>query len=86
MKTSQVNQTFVGKRVKGIFTGLEVTGTIIGIVEDHDPFSQGKPLCSKGVRIRLDEPVQWGEDLYKEYESTSRVHDDWGNLEYTELI
>lgn len=90
MKTSEVNQSLVGKRVKGIFIGLEVTGTIIGIVEDLSypwkPESKDNQVCAKGVRIKLDNPVQWGDFWYKEYESTARVFDDWGNLQHTELI
>ena len=84
MKTSEVNESLIGKRVKCVFTGLETTGTIIGIVEVHDPRS--KELCSKGVKIKLDCPIQWGDYEYNEFESTSRVHDYWGNLSYTQII
>ena len=90
MKTADINDTLKGKKVKGIFTGLEVTGTIIGIVEylsyPWKPKSDENKICSKGVRIKLDKPVQWCDDFYTEYESTARVADEWGNLEYTELI
>lgn len=90
MKTAEVNQNLVGRKVKGIFTGLKVTGTIVSIVEylsfPWKPKSDENKVCTKGVRIKLDEPVQWGDDFYTEYESTARVFDDWGNLQYTELL
>ena len=94
MKTTEVSDKLIGKKVKCIFTGLEVTGTIIDIVENtckthpklveqgHEPYK----VCSRGVRIKLDRPVQYGDCSYEEYESTSRVHDEFGNLNYTELI
>ena len=86
MKNSEVNESLIGKRVKCVFTGLETTGTIIGIVEEYATFSPRKPLCAKGVRIELDYPIQWGENEFTEYESTARVHDGWGNLSYTQII
>ena len=36
MKTKDLNKTLVGKRVKGIYTGLAYEGTVIGITEDRD--------------------------------------------------
>jgi hypothetical protein len=84
MKTSDITKELVGKRVKCITIGEKCEGTIIDIVEEHDPVT-GK-LCSKGVKIKLDKPVQWGDDLYDVNESTARVSDEQGNLQYTELI
>lgn len=77
MKTQEVNSSLIGRRVKGIFTAMEVMGTIIGIFEN--PYS-------KGVTIALDSLVQWGDDFYTKYDSTARIFDDWGNLSYTQLI
>lgn len=77
MKTTEVNSSLIGKRVKGIFTALEVTGSITAIYEDE---------YSKGVEIKLDKPVVWGDYTYYKYTSTARKYDDWGNLKYTELI
>lgn len=77
MKTVEVNNNLVGKRVKGIFTSLEVTGVITGIYEDK---------YSKGVEIKLDRPVVWGDCSYESYTSTARKHDDWGNLQHTALL
>ena len=86
MKTSEVNENLIGKRVSCICLGVETKGTIIGIVEYHSSYSPNKPLCSKGVKIELDYPIQWGDDEYTEYESTSRVSDDFGNLSHTHII
>lgn len=77
MKTVEVNSNLVGKRVKGVFTNLEITGVITGIFENKD---------SKGVVIKLDQPVVWGNYTYENYTSTARKHDDWGNLQHTALI
>ena len=84
MKTQEVNESLIGKKVSGVFTAMEVTGTIIGIVRRSSLTSD--EICSVGVKIKLDEPVRWGDDLYIEYESTARVIDDWGNLEHTKVI
>lgn len=90
MKTSEVNQSLVGKRIKGNLTGLEVTGTIVAIIEEcawpWRPKSEENQVCSKGVRIKLDKPVQWGDSTWTEYESTARVYDEFGNLQFTELL
>ena len=56
---------------------MEVTGTIIGLVDDK---------YSAGVEIELDSSVNWGGDLYTKYQSTARKHDQFGNLKYTELV
>lgn len=84
MKTTDINNELVGKRVKCITIGEKREGTIIDILEEHDPVT-GK-LCSKGVKIKLDKPVQWGDDLYHEADSMARVSDNFGNLSLTELI
>lgn len=86
MKTSEVNESLIGKRVTCLITGMQSTGTIIGIVHDHDKYFQNSPLCSKGVKIKLDYPIQWGDDEYDEIESISRVLDEYGNLSNTHLI
>lgn len=77
MKTSEINETLCGRRVKGILTGLEVTGTITEIIEDE---------YTKGVVIKLDKPVQWGNAAFESYTSTARKMDDFGNLSFTTLI
>ena len=76
MKTTEVSIELIGKRVKGIYT-IEVTGTVSGVFENEDV---------KGVEIELDRPVLWGDHAYSKYRSLSRKVDEFGNLEYTELI
>lgn len=84
MKTSEVNEALVGRRVSGIYQGSKVTGTVVAIVEDK---------YTIGVRIKLDVPmVVWSGDysteswVEEEYESTARKSDGWGNLHHTELV
>lgn len=77
MTTSEINNSLIGKKVKGIFTALPVTGTIISTFEDK---------YMAGVEIELDVPVIWGDHTYKTYTSASRKIDEFGNLELTELI
>ena len=83
MKTSEVNEALVGRKVSGICQGSKVTGTVVAIVEDK---------YTIGVRIKLDVPmVVWSGDysteswVEEEYESTARKSDGWGNLHHTEL-
>lgn len=84
MNTKDVNNSLIGKRVKGKFTDITYEGTIIGILESRDPILG--QVCTKGLKIQLDHPIQWGDDEYEVVESTARVIDDWGNLQHTELI
>lgn len=84
MKTSEVNEALVGRRVSGICQGSKVTGIVVAIVEDK---------YTIGVRIKLDVPmVVWSGDysteswVEEEYESIARKSDDWGNLHHTELV
>jgi len=84
MKTKEVNENLIGKRVAGVFTAMEVTGTIIGIVREKSLTRD--EICSVGVEIKLDEPVRWGDYIYTKYCSTARVSDDWGNLSLTKVI
>lgn len=77
MKASEVNPSIIGRKVKGVFTATSVTGTITEVSEDEYTVS---------VKIALDKPVQWGDDVYTEYWSSARKSDDWGNLQHTELL
>ncbi len=77
MKVQEVNQSIIGRKVKGIFTAMAVTGTITEISEDE---------YSVSVCIELDKPVQWGDEEHKKYWSSARKSDGWGNLEHTEFI
>ena len=92
MRTADVNDSLIGKRVRitdGLYKG---EGTIVATVESKDPVTGS--LCSKGVRVHLDKPVfqasgygvqhtEWWED---EADMTARVFDDWGPLQLVELV
>lgn len=84
MKTSEVNEALVGRKVSGICQGFKVTGIVMAIIENE---------YTIGVRIKLDVPmVVWSGDysteswVEEEYESTARKSDGWGNLHHTELV
>lgn len=77
MKTSEVTNELINKKVECVVTGLKTTGVVTGIIDNK---------WSKGVIIKLDDPVQWGEDVFTVHHSTSRKSDDFGNLSNTHLI
>lgn len=68
MKTKEINKSLIGKRVRGNFTDIAYEGTIIGILESRDPILG--QVCTKGLKIQLDHPIQWGDDEYEIVEST----------------
>lgn len=76
MTYTELNTNLVGKKVKGVFTGLNIEGVIVEVFAERD----GKKVAlddenahCKGVRIEMTEQVQWGDCLYTYYESTQRV-------------
>ena len=77
MRIEEVSQSIIGRRVKGVFTAMAVTGVIDEIRETE---------FTVEVHIVLDKPVQWGDDEYTSYWSTARKYDGWGNLQHTELL
>jgi len=77
MKTTEVNESIIGKRCKCIFTGLMVTGTI----EDTNTNK-----FTAAVKVRFDEPHQWGNEEYKSDWSSARLCDEFGSLQYLEII
>ena len=77
MKTTEVNESIIGKRCKCIFTGLMVTG----IIEDINITRH-----TAEVKVRFDEPHQWGNYLYEYDWSFARLHDEFGSLQYLEII
>lgn len=77
MKAIEVNDELIGKRCKCIFTGLMVTGTIEEINIDRHVAE---------VKVRYDEPLRWGEDLYESGWSFGRLCDDFGPLRHLEII
>jgi hypothetical protein len=77
MKTSEVNESIIGKRCKCIFTGLMVTGTIENVKINKS---------TADVKVRFDEPQNWGGDWYKFDWSFARLHDEFGSLKHLEII
>lgn len=77
MKIEEVNQSIIGRKVRGIFTALPVTGTIDKVTEDE---------YSVDVHIILDQPVRWGDTEFTEYWSGARKSDGFGNLKNTKFI
>lgn len=77
MKPTEVNEALIGKRCKSIFFGLMVTGTIEAVkITKH----------SADVKVRYDEPHNWGVELYEYDWSFGRFVDDFGPLQYLGLI
>ncbi len=77
MKTTEVNESIIGKRCKCIFTGMMVTGVIEAI---------NITQYTAEVKVRFDTPHQWGNDLYEYDWSFARLHDEFGSLQYLEII
>jgi len=102
MRTSEVNERLVGKRVRiteGLYKGEgTIVATIEGKTKNHPKrIAEGEPeevVCSKGVRVNLDKAVfqatgygvQHTEWWEDEADMTARVFDDCGPLQYVELI
>ena len=77
MKTTEINQSIVGKRCECMFTGIMVKGTITEIKDCK---------YSVNVKVVFDSPQQWGDDMY-EYDWTwGRKSDEFGPLKYLKLI
>ena len=77
MKTTEVNKELIGKRCECIFTGMMVTGVIEDIEENK---------YSVNVKVRFDEPQQWGDDLYTEDWAWGRKTDEFGTLHHLQLL
>ena len=77
MKSNEVNSSLIGRRVKGICFGGMVTGTVTGIAVDE---------YSATVYFRLDTPVNWGGDEYRNGSNWARKADEFGSLHHMELI
>lgn len=77
MKTTEVNDSIIGKRCKSIFTGLMVTGTIEAI---------NITKYTAEVKVRFDEPHRWGDDTFEYDWSHARLHDEFGSLHHLEII
>ena len=77
MKTSEVNDSIIGKRCKSVFTGLMVTGTI-----EETKITE----YTAEVKVRFDEPHSWGNDIYEYDWSSARLADEFGSLHHLEII
>ena len=77
MKTKEVNDSIIGKRCKSIFTSMMVTGVIeeINITQ-----------YTAEVKVRFDEPHNWGGELYAYSWSHARLCDEFGSLHHLEII
>lgn len=77
MKTSEVNDSLIGKRCKCIFTGLMVTGTIEEVkITKH----------TAEVKVCFDVPHNWGGEFYSCSWSVARLCDGFGSLRYLQVI
>lgn len=78
MKPTEVSEELIGKRCKSIFKGMMVTGTIEEITITKN---------SAGVKIRFDKPHSWWDGkLFESDWSFGRFADDFGSLQYLEII
>ena len=77
MKATEVSEEIIGKRCKCVFTGLMVTGTIEEVkISEH----------TAEVKVRYDEPHQWGNQLYEDGWAFARLSDNFGSLRHLEII
>lgn len=77
MKTTEVNTGIIGKRCKCIFHGLMVTG----VIEKTNITAHVAE-----VKVRFDEPHQWGDYHYTQDWVHARPMDEFGTLQYLEII
>ena len=81
MKTNEVNDSIIGKRCKCIFTGAMVTGVIESV-----NVNVNVNKYSAEVMVRFDEPHTWGNEIYEYDWAHGRLHDEFGSLQYLEII
>ena len=77
MKTTEVNESLIGKRCKSIFTGLMVTGTVEAV---------NVTKYTAEVKVCFDEPHRWGNDIFECDWSHARLSDEFGSLHHLEII
>lgn len=77
MKTTEVNASIVGRKCLGMAFGELVKGTITEVEENEHV---------KTVYFVLDEPINWGGDIYTKQSNWARKTDEFGSLKYMELI
>lgn len=77
MKATEVNDDIIGKRCKSIITGLMVTGVIEEVrINKH----------TAEVKVRFDEPHNWGGEWFEYDWSFATLNDNIGSLHYLEII
>lgn len=77
MKAKDVSEELVGKRCKCVFSGLMVTGVIEEVKTSEETVE---------VKVRYDEPQQWGDLTYTDGWAFARLEDDFGSLRHLEVI
>lgn len=77
MKTTEVNRDIIGKRCECIFTGMIVTG----VIEDVR-----RTEYTTDVKVRFDEPHQWGNKVYFDLWAWARCIDEFGTLRHLQLL
>ena len=77
MKTTEVNRSLIGKRCRCMFTGMMVTGTIVDVKDERN---------TTNVKVRYDEPHQWGEQTYEDGWAWGRKSDEFGTLQPLTLL
>lgn len=77
MKTTEVNKKIIGRYCECMFTGLMVTGVIEAVEDDKYTVS---------VKVRFDQPHQWGDELYSYDWAWGRKTDGFGSLKYLKLL
>ena len=77
MKTSEVNESLIGKRCEIVRFGMRIKGRIEAI--DKDTY------CVR-VKVKFDTPQRWGEYLYPEEWNWARKCDEFGSLENLRIL
>lgn len=70
-------KNLIGKRCECIFTGLMATGVIEDTEENEHTIV---------VKVRFDQPHQWGDDLYNDVWAWGRKTDEFGTLHHLRLL
>ena len=75
MKTTEVNESIVGRKCHGIVFGELVQGTVTAIEETE---------CSVVVYFE-HRPINWGGDIYTKSNNWARKCDQFGSLHHMTL-
>lgn len=77
MKTTEINQSIIGKRCECMFTGMMVKGIITEIENCK---------YSVNVKVVFDSPQQWGDYVHQHDWRWGRKSDEFEPLKYLKLI